>query len=72
MQSMPRETRYSRTIAPSVGSHLMPFAMRYCWPDQLDQMAERAGLRLVERYADCQRRPFDADSKDHVSVYRLG
>jgi SAM-dependent methyltransferase len=54
----------------SQGVHLKPFAMRYCWPDQMDRMAGQAGLRLAERYADWHRRPFDADSKDHISVYR--
>jgi hypothetical protein len=44
--------------------------MRYCWPEQIDEMAEAAGLRLAERYADWDRRPFDATSKAHVSVYR--
>jgi SAM-dependent methyltransferase len=53
------------------GVHLKPFAMRYLWPDQLDEMAGQAGFRLAERYADWERRPFDADSKDHISVYRL-
>jgi SAM-dependent methyltransferase len=52
------------------GVHLFPFAMRYCWPDQIDEMAEAAGLRLTERYADWQRRPFKATSTAHVSVYR--
>jgi SAM-dependent methyltransferase len=52
------------------GVHLKPFAMRYSWPDQIDQMAHQAGLRLAERYADWQRQPFDADSKNHISVYR--
>jgi SAM-dependent methyltransferase len=56
----------------SQGVHLKPFAMRYCWPDQMDEMAGQAGLRLAERYADWHRRPFDADSTDHISVYRLG
>jgi SAM-dependent methyltransferase len=55
----------------SEGVHLKPFAMRYCWPDQIDQMATQAGLRLTERYADWHRQPFDADSKAHISVYRL-
>ncbi len=54
----------------SDGVHLKPFAMRYCWPDQIDAMAESAGLRLVERYSDWHRRPFDADSVAHISVYR--
>lgn len=54
----------------SAGVHLSPFSMRYCWPDQIDEMAEAAGLRLAERYADWHRRPFDPTSTTHVSVYR--
>jgi SAM-dependent methyltransferase len=54
------------------GVRLKPFAMRYCWPEQMDEMAGLAGLRLTERYADWHRRPFDADSTDHISVYRPG
>ena len=53
------------------GVRLKPFAMRYCWPDQMDEMAGQAGLRLADRYADWHRRPFDADNKSHISVYRL-
>ncbi|MFF0182101.1 class I SAM-dependent methyltransferase [Micromonospora sp. NPDC005223] len=52
------------------GVHLKPFAMRYAWPEQVDELAERAGLRLTERYADWDRSPFDADSRSHISVYR--
>jgi len=52
------------------GVHLEPFAMRYCWPEQIDEMAEAAGLRLAERFADWRRQPFDATSKVHISVYR--
>ncbi|MEV4463221.1 class I SAM-dependent methyltransferase [Micromonospora echinofusca] len=54
------------------GVHLRPFAMRYLWPEQVDELAERAGLRLAERYADWHRSPFGADSASHVSVYRKG
>lgn len=52
------------------GARLMPFAMRYQWPEQLDAMAERAGLRRAERYADFERHAFDAGSRSHVTVYR--
>ncbi|CCH21237.1 class I SAM-dependent methyltransferase [Micromonospora lupini] len=52
------------------GVHLKPFAMRYAWPHQIDEMARQAGLRLTERYADWHRRPFTADSPSHISVYR--
>jgi SAM-dependent methyltransferase len=54
------------------GTHLQPFAMRYCWPEQMDRMAADAGLRLAERYADWHRSPFGPGSTDHISVYRLG
>ncbi len=52
------------------GVRLEPFAMRYCWPDQMDEMAGQAGLRLAERYADWDRTPFGAGSRSHISVYR--
>jgi SAM-dependent methyltransferase len=52
------------------GVRLKPFAMRYLWPDQIDELAGRAGLRLAERYADWRRTPFGPGSTDHVSVYR--
>jgi hypothetical protein len=52
------------------GTHLHPVAIRYSWPAELDLMAGQAGLRLAERYADWDRRPFTAASSGHVSVYR--
>jgi len=54
----------------SRGVQLHPVALRYCWPSELDLMAAAAGLRLGERYADWDRRPFASDSPSHVSVYR--
>jgi len=56
----------------SQGIRLYPVALRYCWPSELDLMAGQAGLRLRERYADWDRRPFGSDSPGHVSVYRPG
>jgi SAM-dependent methyltransferase len=52
------------------GIRLHPVALRYCWPSELDLMAEQAGLRLRERYSDWERRPFDCTSSGHVSVYQ--
>jgi SAM-dependent methyltransferase len=52
------------------GVQLKPFGMRYRWPEQIDELAARAGLRLEARYATWQRAPFGPDSKDHISVYR--
>ncbi|MEN3361870.1 MAG: hypothetical protein V7637_5852, partial [Mycobacteriales bacterium] len=57
-------------ILDGQGVRLKPFAMRYCWPDQIDDMAQRAGLQLTERYADWHRQPFDSSSPSHISVYR--
>jgi SAM-dependent methyltransferase len=54
------------------GIRLRPHAERYCWPSELDLMAGQAGLRLGERYAGWDRRPFGSDSRDHISVYRPG
>ena len=42
---------------------------RYVWPAELDLMAELAGLRLRERWADWDRTPFTSESQKHVSVW---
>jgi len=49
--------------------HAAPY--RYVWPSELDLMAELAGLRLEERWADWHRRPFTAESQQQVVVFRL-
>jgi SAM-dependent methyltransferase len=53
------------------GIHLLPTALRYCWPSELDLMAQLAGLRLRERHGDWRRTPFDSNSREHISVYEL-
>jgi SAM-dependent methyltransferase len=45
---------------------------RYVWPAELDLMAELAGFDLERRDADWAGSPFTAESRSHVSVYRLG
>jgi SAM-dependent methyltransferase len=42
---------------------------RYVWPSELDLMAELAGMRLRDRWADWSREPFTAESRKHVSVW---
>jgi SAM-dependent methyltransferase len=44
---------------------------RYIWPAELDLMAQLAGFELENRHADWSGSPFTADSRSHVSVYRL-
>lgn len=51
------------------GVRLRPWAIRYSTPGELDQMAERAGLALRERWSGFDRAPFTDDSPAHVSVY---
>ena len=42
---------------------------RFVWPAELELMGKMAGLRLSERWADWNRRPFDADSDQQVVVF---
>ena len=44
---------------------------RYIWPAELDLMAELAGFTLESRHADWTGSEFTAESRSHVSVYRL-
>jgi hypothetical protein len=53
------------------GMRLLPVALRYCWPSDLDLMAQLAGLRLRERCSDWRRTPFDVSSRGHISFYEL-
>jgi SAM-dependent methyltransferase len=49
--------------------HKSAIPFRYTWPAELDLMAQLAGMRLRERWADWDRSPFAADSAKHVSVW---
>jgi len=51
-------------------ARLYPVMVRYAWPAELDAMALASGLKLAERFADYDRRWFDASSTRHVSIYR--
>ncbi len=44
---------------------------RYIWPAELDLMAQLAGFELESRRADWAGGEFTAESRSHVSVYRL-
>lgn len=44
---------------------------RFVWPSELDLMARLAGLELADRWADWHRTPFTAESRSHVSVWRV-
>jgi len=44
---------------------------RYIWPAELDLMAQLAGFQLEARHADWTGAEFTAESRSHVSVYRI-
>ncbi|MFI6039476.1 class I SAM-dependent methyltransferase [Streptomyces sp. NPDC051315] len=44
---------------------------RYIWPAELDLMAQLAGFELESRDADWNGTEFTAESRSHVSVYRI-
>ncbi|ROS30443.1 class I SAM-dependent methyltransferase [Cellulomonas sp. PhB150] len=44
---------------------------RYVWPAELDLMGQLAGFELEARWSDWDGSGFTADSRSHVSVYRL-
>jgi SAM-dependent methyltransferase len=44
---------------------------RYIWPAELDLMARLAGFELETRHADWVGAAFTAESRSHVSVYRI-
>ena len=51
------------------GVRLVPVALRYAWPSELDLMARLAGLRLRHRWGGWGGEPLGDDSNLHVSVY---
>jgi hypothetical protein len=61
-----------RVLELWIGTGRLGLPLRYCCPGKSDLMAEKAGFRLRERYADWDRRPFASDSASHVFVYPLG
>jgi SAM-dependent methyltransferase len=44
---------------------------RYIWPMEVDLMAQLAGFELESRHANWARSDFTAESRSHVSVYRI-
>ncbi len=44
---------------------------RYIWPAELDLMAQMAGFHLEARHADWIGAEFTAESRSHVSIYRI-
>jgi methyltransferase family protein len=53
------------------GVRLFPVRLRFAYVAEMDLMANVAGLRLRERFADWDRTPFGSGSQKHISVYEL-
>lgn len=49
---------------------VLPVAVRFAWPSELDLMAKLAGLELEDRFGWYDLRPFTEQSKSHMSIYR--
>jgi SAM-dependent methyltransferase len=52
-------------------ARLLRAPLRYVWPAELDLMAQLAEFQLESRHADWAGAEFTAESRSHVSVYRL-
>ena len=63
--------RTTQAVFSDGSVRLFPANHRYAWPAELDLMAQMAGFQREERWADWLGSPFTADSRAHVSVYRL-
>jgi ubiquinone/menaquinone biosynthesis C-methylase UbiE len=59
------------SFGPSENARLRRSPHRYIWPAELDLMGQLAGFALESRHADWEGSEFTADSRSHVSVYRL-
>ena len=59
------------TFDDSQQARLIRSPHRYIWPAELDLMAQLAGFELESRHADWSGSEFTAESRSHVSVYRL-
>jgi SAM-dependent methyltransferase len=59
------------TIEAAGSTRLFRTPHRYIWPAELDLMAQLAGFELETRHADWVGTEFTAESRSHVSVYRL-
>ena len=66
-----RCTSHHFTFDDSRQARLSRSPHRYSWPAELDLMAQLTGFALESRHADWSGAEFTAESRSHVSVYRL-
>jgi SAM-dependent methyltransferase len=63
--------RTTQAVLRNGSVRLYPANHRYAWPAELDLMAQLAGLEREVRWSTWSRDPFDDDSRNHITVYRL-
>lgn len=61
--------RNRQVVLSSDGIAFNPIAVRYCWPSELDLMAQMAGMKLRERWSDWGGTPFQTGAPRHISIY---
>ena len=64
-----QRVRGQKVVITEGNVRLYPAQIRYCYPSELDLMAQLAGLRLRERWANWKREPFTSESNQHISIY---
>jgi SAM-dependent methyltransferase len=61
---------FQNVLLTGDGIRLLPGAVRYAWPSELDLMARLAGLRLRDRWGGWRREPYTASTSGlYVAVY---
>jgi SAM-dependent methyltransferase len=67
---MAQRVDFHNVLLTAGGIKVLPGAVRYAWPSELDLMARLAGLRLRERWGGWRREPYTASTKGlYVAVY---
>ena len=70
-QVVSHHLRFGPAVDGARGARLGRSPHRYIWPSELDLMAQLAGFTRESRWAGWDRSEFTADSRSHVTVYRL-
>jgi SAM-dependent methyltransferase len=67
---MAQRVDFHNVLLTAGGIKVLPGAVRYAWPSELDLMARLAGLRLRERWGGWRREPYTASTQGlYVAVY---
>jgi SAM-dependent methyltransferase len=67
---MAQRVDFHNVLLTAGGIRVLPGAVRYAWPSELDLMARLAGLRLRERWGGWRREPYTASTQGlYVAIY---